>query len=226
MTARTFARCFSALALALGLASCLPTGKVTPPPDKCSCTGVYCLNGNVTKRSPAPDNGEGDDPCLTCESTTIGVCDQKLCAEESDFDVQGCPVAYACKSWDRVAAGKAPCAIDRDCEPGQGADGKPNNRLACRDNVCTDVGDEKFKEVVATACATKTFGASAYCDGRACLGQDEYSKTFTCSAARCIDSSDCPTGWHCRCAEEYLPGAIKGWRWCVPDVPAGTDAGE
>ncbi|MGC4113440.1 MAG: hypothetical protein QM765_01960 [Myxococcales bacterium] len=223
MTSRTFALRLLALALTLGFAACLKGEKVVTPPDKCSCTGVYCLNGNVNKRSPAPDNGEGDDPCLHCQTTTMGVCVDG-CGEQSDFDVEGCAVAYACKSWKRVAPGAA-CAIDRDCEPGKTAEGNPTNNLACRSNVCTDLGADKFKSVVGTPCTTKTFGASAYCDGRACLGQDEYSKTYTCSAARCIDSADCPSGWHCGCAEEYVTGGIKGWRWCLPDVPATADAG-
>ncbi len=224
MIARTFVRCFPALALTLSLTTCLSGEKVVTPPDRCTCTGVYCLDGNVNKRTPAPDTGEGDDPCLGCQTSQIGHCVDG-CTESVQFGVEGCPVAYACKTWDRASPGKA-CAIDRDCEPGKKADGSPTNALACRDNVCTDVGDEKFKDVAVTPCQDKTFGASAYCDGRACLGQDEYDKSYTCSAARCIDSGDCPAGWHCRCAEEFVTGGLKGWRWCVPDVPPAADAGQ
>lgn len=222
MTACTFVRSASALALALGLSSCLPTGKVDPTPDKCSCSGILCLNGEVSRRTPAPDNGEGDNPCLTCNYDRLGTCATE-CTTET-LNVPGCPVAYACETWSRAAAGKN-CAIDRDCEPGV-LEGKPYNKLACRQNVCTDVGDEKFKDVAVKSCQTKTFGASAWCDGRACMGEDEYAKTYVCSAARCIENSDCPTGWHCQCAEEYTNDGLNGWRWCMPDVAAAADAGQ
>lgn len=218
MTSRTLAPLLAALVAlsALGL-SCLKGEKVDPVPDNCVCDGVVCINGTVNRRAPRPDNGEGDNPCLGCDYQPLGICTDG-CTDET-FGVQGCPIAYACKTWDRVKVG-ANCAVDRDCEPGA-----PANTLACRDAACVDVGALKWEGLEPTSCSQASFGASAQCASRACLGEDEYATSFWCAAARCIENSDCPKGWHCRCAEEYVGSTVRGWRWCIPDEPPKADAG-
>jgi hypothetical protein len=201
---------------------CLTGGKVDNTQHPCDCGGVVCVNAVINRKTPVQDTGEGVNPCMTCNLTPIGTCADGCTTE--NLDLPGCAVAYACKTWSRVAVG-ASCLTDRDCEPGQVA-GKPSATLGCQAGTCANLGSAKWASTpTPMACTDSTDQASPACaTGGACLGFDEHTKSYTCSAAKCIIDFDCPTGWHCRCAEETTPTLdLRGWRWCVPT--AGSDAG-
>ncbi|MBI5543405.1 MAG: hypothetical protein HY901_05920, partial [Deltaproteobacteria bacterium] len=147
------------------------------------------------------------------------------CTTES-FDVPGCSVAYACKTWSRIAPGTQ-CTTTADCEPGQ-VEGRPSNTLVCESARCVDAASQKWASVptplICGDSGRMSFGHPE-CNGAPCLGQDDYATTAWCSAARCIVDSDCPFAWHCRCAEESSGSGLRAWRWCVPDEVPAADAG-
>jgi hypothetical protein len=69
----------------------------------------------------------------------------------------------------------------------------------------------------------------AECSNRACISRSYLDEERFCSVAKCLDASDCPTGWYCRCDEELKTEGLKAYRWCVPDeapdAGAPADAG-
>jgi hypothetical protein len=121
-------------------------------------------------------------------------------------------VAYACKTWDRRLSPARPAPFDRDCEPGKKADGSPTNALACRDNVCTDVRRREVQDASpSTPCQDKTFGASAYCDGRACPGAGRVRQELhLLGGALHRQPATAPPAGTCRCAEEFAHRRPEG----------------
>jgi hypothetical protein len=202
--------------LTLAASGCLKPETAPPSMGDCYCSGVRCVQGIVGRLSESAD--EESDPCRGCHVTELGRCADGCGADE--WTVPGCSVGYACKSWDRVAAG-ADCQSDRDCEPGP-----VGNTLGCENLKCVEKGAAKWEPAPAvTVCAGDPwFGPHPSCGQATCLGEDDFSQVRHCSAARCIADADCPTGWHCRCQEQPLTVGVRATRWCVPNPPA-ADAG-
>ncbi len=210
-------RTLFACACVVAFGGCLKGETVPIPPDRCNCYGVQCRDNRVV-RLQATDDAEEGDPCLRCNDVTIGTCAEG-CVTGGDWDVQGCSVAYACKTWTRAKVGAA-CTTTFDCEPGE-VDGKASNTLVCEAGACKDVGAAKFATVPAKReCkdGPYAYGPTTECNGGGCVGESEYSEKQYCSVAKCIVDSDCPSGWMCRCQEQTTTSGLKAWRWCTPHL--------
>ncbi len=211
----------SALCIALASTSgCLRPETGTPVQQQCDCSGMRCLNNIIGKLTPSAD--EEADPCLGCHVAEMGRCAES-CGTD-DWSIPGCPLAYACQAWKRVAAGSA-CTTTADCEPGELAGSAPN-ALVCEASKCVYKGAAKWLPApqVKECSGSPTFGAHPQCGANACLGEDDFSAVRHCTAARCLTNDDCPSQWHCRCQEEITSGGLKAYRWCVPNQ-AAPDAG-
>ena len=212
------------------LSGCLETGKSDYIPHEYSCGGVRCVNSIVGRSRPS--SSDEAEPGSGCHVSELGRCIDGCVDLWPVRDLPGCPVAYACNSWERVEPG-APCQTRFDCEPGV-VDGVPVNTLDCMQGGCVDLGQEKWGSVdlEPVPCDGKPyFGPHPQCPtGATCLSRDYFEWDRFCTIARCLDDTDCPDGWSCRCQEEPIDFQIKAWRLCVPielpDAGSPPDAGE
>ncbi|MGI5863963.1 MAG: hypothetical protein ACOX6T_18175 [Myxococcales bacterium] len=220
---------FVGFALLVGLAmiatACLETDN-TPVVggNDCVCGGIRCVNSVVGRSTYSAD--EEAAPCSGCHVEELGRCVDGCATTHPVKDVPGCPVAYACKSWDRVKPGAA-CQTRFDCEPGE-VDGSAVNTLDCVEGKCTDVGAAKWNsvELEPRACdGEPLFGPHPQCGQATCLSRDFFENERFCSVARCLAHSDCPEGWSCRCLEQPVGEDLKATRWCVPSTEP-EDSGE
>ena len=216
--------------LAVAATACLEADNTPAVGNKdCVCEGIRCVNSVVGRSTWSAD--EEAAPCSGCHVEELGRCVDGCATTHPENDVPGCPVAYACKSWERVKPGAA-CQTRLDCEPGE-IGGSPANTLDCVDGACADLGTAKWSAVALEprACGgNPLFGPHPECGQATCLSRDFFETERFCSVARCLAHSDCPEGWSCRCLEEPVGEDLRASRWCVPaaesENPAETaDAG-